>query len=438
MLYALGSKFAAQSVYGILCLTIALPFTLKNASAASAESVIFRFPANHADGYFPDGQLTQDSSGVLYGTTALGGVGTGYNGMIFKFVPPTGAQTTGQLTVLYRFTGASGADPRGSLALGENGALYGTTPLGGDGSNDGTIFELLPPAAGKTTWTQVLIRAFAHGIDGNSPAPGVLVAKNGRLYGALAGGNSTGYGAIFAFIPPASGMTAWTEKIIYNFTGGTDGFAPGGPLISDRTGALYGTTADSGTLPFGARDGTIFKLTPPAAGKTSWTKTTLYTFKGAADGSIPLGTLLRDSSGALYGATKAGNGTVFKLTPPAKGKTAWALTTLYSFKGGADGQTPSSGLIMDKTGALIGTTFEGGTAQSRGTVFKLTPPKTATGKWTETVLHAFTGGNDGISPGGVLVSPTGLLFGVASYGGNTGCAGAPNPGGCGTIFKLTE
>src|SRR6185437_7479795 len=112
------------------------------------------------------------------------------------------------------------------------------------------------------------------------------------------------------------------------------------------------------------------------------------------DGSIPTAPLLRTGTGTLYGTTKGGNGTVFKLTPPAAGKTEWVLTTLYSFSGGKDGKTPSSGLVKDSSGALIGTTLSGG-GKNDGTVFKLTPPTTAGGKWTQSVLHAFTGGADG-------------------------------------------
>jgi uncharacterized repeat protein (TIGR03803 family) len=439
MLYALGSKFAARSVCGILCLAVALPVTFKSTNAASVESVAYRFP-NFGAGYIPTGRLVQDAAGTLYGTTFVGG--TASKGTVFKFVPPAGSQKTGQLTVLHQFAGADGANPQGSLALGAKGVLYGTTSAGGDGLGDGTLFELLPPAAGQTNWSEVVIHAFDHGVDGNSPAPGLLIGKNGTLYGVLAGAGSAGYGAIFALAPPKSGTAgAWTETVLYKFKGGTDGFAPSAPPISDASGALYGTTADSGpTVPFGARDGTVYKLTPPAAGKTAWTKTTLYSFKGGADGSIPAGPLVRDR-GTLYGTTKGGNGTVFKLTPPAAGKTAWVLTTLHSFTGTPDGKMPSpAGLVIDSQGALIGTTLYGGTANDRGTVFKLTPPKTGAGRWTETVLHAFAGGNDGTNPGSAILSATGLLVGNTAFGGGNGCAGPgnPNPAGCGTIFKLTE
>jgi uncharacterized repeat protein (TIGR03803 family) len=426
-----------RAALGLLGFAAVLSLTAGNASAGSPESVVFRFPASLVDGYFPDGRLTQDSAGNLYGTTALGATSTNYYGTIFKFVPPTGSQTTGQFAILYQFTGATGAQPQGSLALGAKGVLYGTTPAGGDGLNDGTVFELIPPAAGQSVWKEVVIHTFDHGVDGSSPAAGVLVGKNGNLYGALASGY-TGYGAIFAFAPPKNGVNApWDETIVYKFKGGSDGFVPKAPPLADANGALYGTTTDNGPTTSG--NGTIYKLTPPAAGNTVWTKTTLYRFKGAADGSAPTGPLVRDSSGALYGTTAGGNGTVFKLTPPTADKTAWVLTTLHSFTDSPDGRTPGpGGLVMDNQGALIGTTLYGGTANGRGTVFKLMPPKSATGKWTETVLYRFAGGTDGNSGASVLASPNGTLFGVTYYGGTTGCSFTPYPGGCGTIFKLTQ
>ena len=125
-------------------------------------------------------------------------------------------------------------------------------------------------------------------------------------------------------------------------------------LIADNEGALYGTTTIGGG---GA--GTVFKLTPPAKGQTAWTETVLYRFTGS-DGGSPYAGLIADDSSALYGTTIFGgisnSGVVFKLTPPAKGQTAWKETVLYNFKGGSDGSYPTAGLIADEQGALYGTT----------------------------------------------------------------------------------
>ncbi len=206
----------------------------------------------------------------------------------------------------------------------------------------------------------------------------------------------SGCGTVFKLTPPAKGQTAWAETVLYSFKGGSDGLNPQAGLIADNTGALYGTTS--------AYPGTVFKLTPPARGQTAWTETVLYNFcslPNCSDGAEPnFVSLIADKEGALYGTTGSGGignyGTVFKLTPPAKGQTVWTETVLYSFKGGSDGQNPEASLIADDQGALYSTTFFGGTGGSfprdpgSGTVFKLTPPAKGQTTWTKTsqLLHA--------------------------------------------------
>ena len=148
--------------------------------------------------------------------------------------------------------------------------------------------------------------------------------------------------------------------MLYSFQGRPDGVAPLAGLIADKQGALYGTTTGGGTV----NNGTVFKLTPPAKGQTVWTETVLYGFKGGSDGGYSDAGLIADNSGTLYGTTNGGGigndaGTVFKLTPPAKGQTTWTETVLYRFcslPNGSDGVTPLAGLIADKQGALYGTT----------------------------------------------------------------------------------
>jgi uncharacterized repeat protein (TIGR03803 family) len=189
--------------------------------------------------------------------------------------------------------------------------------------------------------------------------------------------------------------------------------------------------------------GTVFKLTPPTAAKPAWTLNTLWTFSGGNDGAVPFfAGLIADETGALYGTTGAGgasgNGTVFKLTPPAAGQTSWTLSTLWSFSGGADGASPAAGLIADRKGVLYGTTENGG-ATGAGVVFKLMPPAVAgQTPWAETVLWTFTGGSDGALPVGDLIADkTGALFGTAQLGGAITPNNLPCPSGCGVVFKLT-
>src|SRR5579863_3296218 len=122
-----------------------------------------------------------------------------------------------------------------------------------------------------------------------------------------------------------------------------------------------------------------------------------------------------------------------RLSPPAQKGGAWRETVLYNFKGDTDGQLPIGDLVFDKQGNLHGATQYGGGYgscnpsfyQHCGTVFKLSPPKTKGGKWTEKVLHGFKGGMDGANPnGGLVFDGTGAIYGTTSAGGNTNCTGA--------------
>ena len=193
------------------------------------------------------------------------------------------------------------------------------------------------------------------------------------------------------------------ETVLYSFTNGLDGGYPFGGLVRDSSGNLYGTTYSGGA----SSVGTVFKVT-----KTG-TETVLHSFAGGADGEYPYASLVRDSSGNLYGTTSEGGasnvGTAFKVTPTGH------ETVLYSFAGGTDGANPFAGLVRDRKGNLYGTT-EAGDSSGVGTVFKLT----ATGQ--ETVLHTFTGGTtDGANPfGGLVRDAAGNLYGTTFVGGAFG------------------
>jgi hypothetical protein len=190
--------------------------------------------------------------------------------------------------------------------------------------------------------------------------------------------------------------------------------------------------------------GTVFSLTPPLSGRGAWTESDLYLFQGDTDGSLPFGTLALDIAGALYGTTVDGSGNVFQLTPPSGEGGGWTESVLYAFQGAGDGSQPASGVIFDTSGALYGTTQFGGdfscsyngTDDGCGTAFKLVPPSTAGGAWTEQTLHAFSGSSDGVNPG--LSAP--LLIGNSLYG-TAAQGGIGNPqfcstSGCGVVFTI--
>ena len=225
----------------------------------------------------------------------------------------------------------------------------------------------------------------------------------------------------------AGNVWASEFKVLYAFKTKGDGHYPFSGLILDAAGNLYGTTTEGGTY----RGGTIFKLAPTPDGR--WTESVLYNFTAGMDGSYPYGGLTFDAAGNLYGTARDsgayGYGTVFKMTPNPDG--TWTYTVLHTFSW-LDGCNPLSNLILDASGNLYGTTYQGGSV-GYGTVFKLTHNPNAS--WTESVLHNFGLQPDGQHPyTDVTFDAAGNLYGLASDGGEKGCYG--HGLGCGIAFKL--
>ncbi len=453
-------------VYFSMAMTVAGLGSAGGALGAPVKTVLHSFAGSGA-GAFPFAGLVADQSGALYGTTAYGGDGGGAasggmgngDGVVFKLTPPADGHTAWTHTVLYRFQGGSdGSRPYAGLFIAKDGALYGTTYSGGIGGHlgagAGTVYKLTPPGDGQTAWTHTVLYRFQGASDGSGPSGYLISDGKGALYGTThSGGGSVadryGAGTVYKLTPPSEGQTAWTEIVLYRFQGGGDGHRPDGELAVDDHGALYGTTGQGGSADGKSLGyGTVFKLAPPAKGESDWTETVLYRFQGGNDGANPESELVADDQGALYGATyaggygggldgKSGNGTIFKLTPPGNGQTAWTESVIYRFKGGGDGAIPAlrTSLLLDKTGALYGTTTSGGLtgevgagSSGYGTVFKLAPPVGAQTEWTETVLHRFRAGGDGAYPdAGLLADKQGALYGTTQGGGANDV---------GTIFKL--
>jgi uncharacterized repeat protein (TIGR03803 family) len=290
-------------------------------------------------------------------------------------------------TVLYTFTGgADGANPNtggsdAGLIRDEEGNLYGTTTSGGNlsvcpsfflGSGCGVVFKL--DRSGKET----VLHAFTGSPDGGGPIAGLVQDEEGNLYGTTNGGGSSVGGTVFKL------DRAGKEIVLHSFVfPGADGNSPyGAGVIRDEEGNLYGTTLGGGS----SRAGTVFRL--EGTGK----ETVLHSFTGSPDGVFPVGGLVRDEEGNLYGTTLFGggfgSGTVFKVDRGGK------ETVLYSFTGGADGAQPAAGLVRDEEGNFYGTASAGG-ASGNGVVFRLD----RTGKFT--VVYTLTGGRTGQSLTGV-------------------------------------
>jgi uncharacterized repeat protein (TIGR03803 family) len=226
------------------------------------------------------------------------------------------------------------------------------------------------------------------------------------------------------------------EEVLYTFQGTPDGSIPNG-LIFDSSGNLYGTTQSGGTADLGA----VFELSPNGSG--GWKETVLYSFQGSGDGQNPQAGLIFDPSGNLYGTTSgsltgcwvAGCGTVFELSPNGSG--GWTETTLHTFQAGNDGVYPIAALVRDQAGNLYGTALAAGDMGCTGsdigcgTVFELSP--NGSGGWTNATLYAFTGGSDGSRPlAGLVLDNAGNLYGTAATGANPTCYE-----GCGVIFELS-
>ncbi len=273
----------------------------------------------------------------------------------------------------------------------------------------------MPAAAAQES----VIYSFQPAADGN-PNARLLLQKN-TLFGTTAGDGGS-LGTVFALKGSGS---AWKDSTLVAFDG-SNGAYPQTGLIADSNGNLYGTTSSSGTY----NGGTLFELTKANG---IWTLQTLWYFGNTADGVSPIGDLLMDQSGAIYGTTEHGGahnlGTVFKLTQSGG---VWTESVLYSFAGGTDGELPEAGLVMDKAGALYGTTYYGGDSSTCnggcGTAFKLTQ---SGGVWTDSVLHAFGNGTDGRFPsfGPLVLASGGALYGTTVYGGTNDW---------GVVFELTQ
>jgi len=386
-----------------LALLCALTIPATQSAQAQTFSVIHTF-SNGGDGYQPDAGLTLDSGGNLYGTTSeYSGPGT-----VFKMKRSSGSWT---LTTLFTFDGFDGAIPLGRVVFGPDGALYGTARQFGEGgigcglAGCGVVFSLRPPQtfcrAVSCPWTQTVLHNFTGQPDGDQPYyVDPVFDGGGNLYVTTWEGGFYDFGGVFQ-LAPYNG--AWTESAIHSFAG-ENGEEPLSGVILDHAGNLYGTTAGG--------SGNVYELSPSGSG---WTATTLYDFPHPiTDGEVPIGGLVFDQAGNLYGTTSTGGsgsgGTVFELSPSGGG---WTFSVLYSFSGAQYGG-PEGSLAIDAAGNLYGVTYADG-VYGYGSVFKLTPTK---GGWTYTDLHDFTGGDDGAYPvGGPTVDAMSDVYGTSTYGG---------------------
>lgn len=343
-----GNLYGATSEGGAHDLGVV--FELTPASGGGwTETVIHSF--NGSDGDSPTAPLVFDQEGNLYGTTSRGG--TDY-GTVFELTP--NADGSWSESVLHSFTGGDdGAFPLPGLAIDPAGNLYGTTYMGGR-YKVGVAFELLPTSSG---WKHKVLWTFGPK-GGKWPQGGLIFDQAGNLYGTTSGGGK-GVGVAFELTSNANG--AWKETVLYVFFRRDS--QPVGQLTFDGQGNLYGTT----NYLYGA----IFKLSPTSGG--AWKQTILH--YGGHKGGYHIFDLIFDAAGNLYGAAESGGGLgfsggdVFRLTPTSKG--FWKEKVLHSFGSANDGSNPVGGLVFDSAGNLYGVTYHGPSNPNDGTVFEVTP-----------------------------------------------------------------
>ena len=328
-------------------------FKLTNKGGSWNEKTLVTFDGSNGSTPFTGPMPGPD--GVFYGTTAYGDA---YNGGNVYALHKSGGKWVSSTIWAFGGTSGDGTLPECDLVMDKSGNLYGTTDAGG-AYNLGTVFQL---SNVNGVWTESVLHSFRGNGDGWFPYAGLLMAGSETFYGTTIYGGNFGNGTVFKLFQSRG---VWKVKIVYSFTGGSDGYEPWGPLIRDKNGSLYGTTYAGGA----PDTGVAFMLTP-SGGK--WTETILHVFDWQnGDGSNPLAGLRWSPSGSLYGTTSegAGGGTVFELTQSGG---MWTETILHAFGGQGDGIYPQGGIILDKTGVLYGTTEIGGT-DNLGTVWKITP-----------------------------------------------------------------
>jgi uncharacterized repeat protein (TIGR03803 family) len=404
-----------------------------NSAAAYTEKTLYTFCSarNCTDGAQPYGELAMDSDGNLYGITPVGGANNG--GAAFEL-----AAGTGKYSVLYNFCGLSGCTDgklplRVKLVIDTAGNLYGTTEAGGD-TDGGVVFELHHKRLG---WEEKILHTFCP--RPKSGCPDGALPYDGLTYaGAAAGqpydgssplyGTTNNYGAhaggtVFA-VEPITGTKKWKESVLYSFCSQdncTDGENPDTPLYVDTEGNIYGTTPGGGQ----SGGGTVFELSPNEIG---YTESVLYNFCAQAncsDGKEPQGGVVMDSAGNLYGtATEGGDsnndGVIFSLFPDGS---QWQFNLLDEFDR-RNGSAPI-GMLLDASGNLFGTTYEGGANGKTGSVFEF--------NGSIQVLYSFcsqTNCPDGRHPiAGVIEDGAGNLYGTTQNGGHHRS---------GTIYELSK
>ena len=278
-------------------------YRLTAAQGGWTEQALYAF-GDGADGGFPNAGVVVDTSGNVYGAASTGGntacsIGCG---VVYE-VSPHGSGWSER--VLHGFDGTDGEFPNAPLWVDPAGDFYSTTWHGG-ASGSGEVFALKHSG---NTWSATVLHAFNGTTEGLGPAGGVVLTPSGRIFGTTYVYNGQTDGTVYELV---RAHRAWHDDVLQTFQGSANGCNPYAGLIADARGNLYGTTVSGGA----SGSGTVYEL---AHTKRGYVEHILYSFGGGADGANPGGGVILDGSGDLFGVTSGGGasgaGTVYEITP---------------------------------------------------------------------------------------------------------------------------
>jgi len=329
----------------------------------------------------------------FYGTTSTGGVDLPTTpGTVFRI------SSTGSFETIFRFSSTNGSRPLGTLTLGSDGRLYGTTSQGGS-AGAGTLYRINLDGSGH----EVLHHFGTPAATGGSPQAGVVEGEPGIFYGVASSGGASSRGTIYSW------SEATGHVVVNSFASDSQPGSPLSELFRDSAGNLWGTTA----LP---SCGAIFKRLA-STGQI----VTVHLFGCNQAGASPSSPLVPDAIGRLWGTTAGGfppnsGATVYRVDPATN---AHSVVHVFS-----DGQVfPRGRPLVAVDGRVYGTTEAGSDRPDQGGVFRIDPVAGDAFDW----VRAFGFTEDGWEPNSLTAGADGALYGTARRGGGAGA---------GTAFRI--